>query len=37
MPSEVMATGFALSEEPEGGVPAPTGMIYLVGKLASAG
>jgi anti-sigma-K factor RskA len=36
LPPGVQATGVALSEEPEGGVPAPTGMIYLVGQLARA-
>ena len=35
-PDVPQPTGFALSEEPEGGVPAPTGAIYLVGLLSQA-
>jgi anti-sigma-K factor RskA len=33
----VMPTGIALTEEPEGGLPQPTGMPILVGLLAQAG
>lgn len=36
-PGGVVPTGIALSEEPTGGVPAPTGQIYLVGLLAQRG
>ena len=35
LPAGVQPIGFALSEEPEGGVPAPTGEIYLVGQFAA--
>ena len=35
-PDVPQPTGFALSEEPAGGVPAPTGAIYLVGLLSQA-
>ena len=34
LPAGVQPIGVALSEEPEGGVPAPTGEIYLVGQFA---
>lgn len=33
-PGGVVPTGIALSEEPAGGLPAPSGQIYLVGLLA---
>lgn len=36
-PGGPVPTGIALSEEPAGGVPAPTGQIYLVGLLAQSG
>jgi anti-sigma-K factor RskA len=36
LPGDVQPTGVAVSEEPEGGMPAPTGQIYLVGQFASS-
>ncbi len=36
-PGDVAPTGIALSEEPAGGVPQPTGQLVLVGLLARAG
>ena len=32
-----MPTGFALTEEPDGGLPQPTGQPILVGLLGRAG